>query len=141
MRSWLLLFLTLCFTAASSGCVIHHHHERPPGSQKVVVQKSGPPPHAPAHGYRHKHRSAHGDVQLVFDSGLGVYVIVDVPDHYFHGDRYFKHVKGVWYTSERLDRDWVVISARKVPAGLAKRYAKAKGKKKGHAKHPAKHGY
>jgi hypothetical protein len=141
MRNWLLVMLTTFCAAAASGCAVPHHHGRPPHPRQTVVRKSGPPPHAPAHGYRHKHRSSHGDVQLVFDSGMGVYVLVDLPDHYFHGDRYFKHVKGAWYSSVRLDRDWVVISARKIPKGLVKHYAKGRGKKKGHSRHPAKHGY
>ena len=38
------------------------------GSGRRRVYRHGPPPHAPAHGYRHKQ---HG-VELVYDSGRGV---------------------------------------------------------------------
>ncbi|MFQ5585276.1 MAG: hypothetical protein ACE5GF_00390, partial [Thermodesulfobacteriota bacterium] len=48
---------------------------------KVKSKKHGPPPHAPAHGYRHKHR--HG-VELMFDGGLGVYIAVGLSGIYFH---------------------------------------------------------
>ena len=48
----------------------------------------GPPPHAPAHGYRHK-AQRHG-AELEFDSGLGVYVVVGVPLHYYLDGLYLR---------------------------------------------------
>ena len=50
-----------------------------------AVHKGGPPDHAPAHGYRKKHHHHH-DIEMVYDSGLGVYVIAGYKGLYFHGD-------------------------------------------------------
>ena len=47
---------------------------------KKKHHKIGPPPHAPAHGYRHKHQ--HG-VELEYDSGIGAYISCRTPRHLF----------------------------------------------------------
>ena len=61
----LVLVATVCALSACRGRV---HHHRAPGTT-VVVTKTGPPPHAPAHGYRHKHPDG---VVLVYKSNLGL---------------------------------------------------------------------
>ena len=110
----------------------------------------GPPPHAPAHGYRRKHEQAYhahtGSVELVFDSGLGVYVVVGMSDYFFWNGSYLRISDGRWWMSTYLDGDWRPRDAQSLPGGLRAKYAKAdKGKSKGHAKgkgpkqsHPAK---
>jgi len=40
----------------------------------------GPPAHAQAHGYRHKQVAG---FELVFDSNLGLYVVVGHHDYYY----------------------------------------------------------
>jgi hypothetical protein len=90
----------------------------------------GPPPHAPAHGYRAKHGP--GDsVQLVFDSRLGVYVVVDLPDHYFWDGFYLRVEDGRWYASVSLDGGWEPRSVKSLPPGLRKKVARGKGKGRG----------
>lgn len=129
------------FLAGFAGCVHHHHgrgHASPSVAQRTgpVVAKKGPPPHAPAHGYRHKRR--HDGVELVFDSGRGVYVVVGLHDHYFHADRYYRLAGGAWQVSARIDRGWTALDLSSLPPGLAKqRGARGRGKRQ----HPAKHGY
>ncbi len=91
----------------------------------------GPPPHAPAHGYRHKHK--HG-VKLVFDSNLGVYIVIGYPKHYFYDSRYYRFKDGGWWVSVLLEGRWVSITAAKLPPGLRK--LKGKGTKS--KKHPGK---
>lgn len=98
----------------------------------------GPPPHAPAHGYRHKHHG-HGGVELSFDSDLGVYVVVDLPDHYFWDGYYLRIEDGRWYASTELGGRWSPRSLRSLPPGLRKKHA-AHGKSKGKG-HPAKGGW
>lgn len=110
----------------------------------------GPPPHAPAHGYRTKHRQGGESVDLVFDAGLGVYVVVDLPDHFYWEGRYLRVEGDTWYASVRLDDGWEPVSASSLPPGLRKKAAKAakpkghpgngksKGKAKGHGPAPAK---
>ncbi len=142
----LALVLGLC-SAALTGCV-HHQYARPaphrhPAPSHARAHKPGPPPHAPAHGYRHKHR---GGVELAFDSGIGVYVVVGHPNHYFHDRHYLRLADGAWYISASFDGRWTTVSAGKVPKGLLNKHAKpkkhAKSKKKHHPRHvPAKHGY
>lgn len=95
----------------------------------------GPPPHAPAHGYRRKHPDAHhGDVELVFDSGLGVYVVVGFPSHYWLDGTYYRERSGSFEISASIDGPWT--ASRSVPPGLAgkaKGKPQAKGKGKGSA--------
>jgi hypothetical protein len=130
--------LAIALGASSLACtyVEHHHHAPPPHAVEV---RQGPPPHAPAHGYRHKHPGPAGSVDLVFDSGLGVYVVVGWPGYYWHQDHYYRFVEGAWMISTRLDAGWVSCSSGKVPPGLVKKHAGPGHKGKG--KHPAKHGY
>jgi hypothetical protein len=91
----LLLFAVMLTPFWISGCVHHHYHD--PG-----YSRGGPPPHAPAHGYRHK-QSNH---DLVFDSGLGVYVVLGRPDYYFWDNRYYRYHDGHWQFSADVDGRW-----------------------------------
>ncbi len=101
MRKLCLGLIFLFSTVLLSGCVVAH---RPPEHESY---KHGPPPHAPAHGYRHHQ---HG-VDLVFDSGIGVYVIIGHPGIYFYNGLYLnfgptghwraaKHYKGPWHAKD-----------------------------------------
>lgn len=97
----------------------------------------GPPPHAPAHGYRHKHQHQQQDLELVFDSGLGVYIVVDIPDRYYWNGYYLRIDGDQWYASVNLDSGWEPRSDDSLPPGLKKKHPKAKhGKPK--KSHPAK---
>lgn len=92
----ILLLAVLLLPLLASGCVHHHYHDEPGYS------RGGPPPHAPAHGYRHKQDR----YDLVFDSGLGVYVVLGKPDYYFWDNRYFRYHDGYWQFSADLDGRW-----------------------------------
>jgi hypothetical protein len=102
------------------------------GTATVKNDKKGPPPHAPAHGYRHKH----GDgVVLVFESSLGVYVVSGHKDLYFHKDRYYRLHKSKWQSSGHIEGPWRKSPSNKIPQGLQKNVAetnqgKGKGKNK-----------
>ena len=78
----------------------------------------GPPPHAPAPGYHQVYRGH----DLRFDANLGVYVVVDLPNHYFFNDRYYRFHRGYWYYSRDLNGKWRHYKGRKLPPGLAKKY-------------------
>lgn len=78
----------------------------------------GPPPHAPAHGYRDKHR--HGQ-RLVFDAALGVYVVAGLPYHYFHDGHYYRFHGGIWEASVHPKGPWRHISKKRLPPGLRKK--------------------
>lgn len=74
--------------------------------------KSGPP----AHGYRHKHRSH----DLSYDSGVGVYVVVGLSDHYFDDGLYFRYRSGNWEVSVNLNDGWHLADRHVVPSKLWK---------------------
>jgi hypothetical protein len=128
--SGLAILAAAAFFAA--GCIMHHHH--PPGPP-VVVHAPGPPPHAPAHGHRHKH--PRDRVELVFESKLGVYVVVGHADHWYCDDHYYRAARGAWYVATRFEGPWKLVEVAHLPAGLRVHHAKVKGKgkAKGHARH------
>jgi len=102
----------------------------------VTKDKPGPPPHAPAHGYRHK--NPHG-VTLVYDSGLAVYVVSGYKQVYFHKDYYYRVHKHKWQFSRNIKGPWHKSMDRKVPKKLWQNVAlheddKDKGKGKGKGK-------
>jgi hypothetical protein len=120
---------------APSACISSHHDARVPPGHDAREARRGPPPHAPAHGYRHKQDVQHGGVDLIFDSGLGVYVVVGWPDHYWHRDHYYHFADGVWMVSARIDGGWADCAPGRIPDRLRHKHARAG---KNHWKHPAK---
>ncbi len=89
----------------------------------------GPPPHAPAHGYRHKHQGS----PLVFDSKVGVYVVVGHADLFYSDGRFLRLDTGSWQVSASLSGPWKAYSLASVPPGLRKAHpskAKRRGKHK-----------
>jgi len=76
--------------------------------------KSGPPPHAPAHGYRHKHHKK----DMSYDSGLGAYVVIGKSEVYFDDGLYFRYRNGDWQASVNLDNGWYDTNKKVVPNKL-----------------------
>ena len=105
--------------------------------EPVIIKSGGPPAHAPAHGYRRKH--VHG-MELVFDSGRGVYVVVGVSDHYYHDGHFFRLRSGIWETSPKPDGHWKVVSDKSLPMGLkVKAKVNSNSRIKGNGKGKGKH--
>ena len=92
-------------------------------SGRRIGRGHGPPPHAPAHGYRHKHVDG---VELVYDSGRGVYVVVGLPDHYYCDGHFFRIRGGQWEVSLNTNHGWRPAYGDSIPHGL-----RSKGKSKG----------
>jgi len=84
----------------------------------------GPPAHARAHGYRTKQVAG---VELVYDSGRGVYVVVGFPNHYYHNGYFYRLHGTIWQVSLQPNSGWASVSQKSLPPGLQ---AKAKGKPK-----------
>lgn len=79
----------------------------------------GPPPHAPANGYRYDY---HGH-NLVYDSSLGVYVVIGMSSVYYSSGLYYRHDHNRWYYTRNLGNKWRAYSGRhNLPPGLAKKY-------------------
>ena len=77
-----------------------------------------PPPRSPAPGYHQLYRGH----DIRYDANLGVYVVLDLPNHYFYNDHYYRFHSGHWYYSRDLDEHWRRYDERKLPPGLAKKY-------------------
>jgi hypothetical protein len=110
-----LLSLAIAMPACRSTAVY-----RRTSSPEVVAKQTGPPPHAPAHGYRHKHREG---VDLVYNSEIGAYLVMGHDHYYFHNDRFYRLTNGSWEVSVEIGGKWRTIPHKKVPPGLQKKYA------------------
>jgi hypothetical protein len=110
MRSRFALTLLASFALASPGCLVVDGNGRPPHHH----HHAGPPPHAPAHGYRHKY---HGH-DLVFDSELGVYVVVGLRDVWFLDGSYFRVIGDHFEIGVGVDGPWRSTERSSVPARL-----------------------
>ena len=95
-------------------------------TEEVKQKGKGPPPHAPAHGYRHKHQDG---VELEFDNRLGVYFAVKMPSVYFYNNLYMRLSGENWEVSANFDGPWRPESKGEVPKKLKKEKKKKKKKK------------
>ncbi|PCJ63802.1 MAG: hypothetical protein COA73_05070 [Candidatus Hydrogenedentota bacterium] len=93
-----------------------------------VHRSSGPPDHAPAHGYRKKHHN--DDVELVFDSGLGVYKAVGFENTFYSGDYYYRDAGHRWETGSGIHGPWHEMKTKKLPHGLKNKHKEKKKHKK-----------
>lgn len=128
MSRFAALLTAVVITVTLSGCfgvVVAPH--------SAGMRHAGPPPHAPAHGHRHKHQSG---VVLRFDSGLGVYAVVDRVGVYFHDGWFVRFHDGGWQVCASLDGRWRPRSAEWVPPGLRSKHHAKKPKHRGRG--PAK---
>ncbi|MHC4556001.1 MAG: hypothetical protein ACYTFW_01855 [Planctomycetota bacterium] len=112
-----------CALLITTSCSTLEVHHTPSG--KIG---HGPPAHARAHGYRRKHVAG---MELVYDSGRGVYIVVGLSNHYYH-DGYFYRLSGtLWEVSSQPNGGWASVSEKSLPPGLqAKGIGKGKGKNK-----------
>ena len=125
----IVFLLAVAFVLPACSTVNTHH------PSTVHQPNTGPPDHAPAHGYRKKH--GHDNVELVWDSGMGVYVVVGHDGHFFSNDVYYRVAGENWEVSGGIEGPWKVTSDKKVPKGLKKHKHKGKkdkGKGNGHGK-------
>ncbi len=61
-------------------------------------------PHHPPHG----HVYVYGGVDMVFDSGLGLYIVTGYPDCYFWGGHYYRYHAPYWEYSTGIHGPWRV---------------------------------
>jgi len=110
------------FALSACNTMIHYHRTvAPPAAEKHV----GPPPHAPAHGYRHKHSDG---MQLVYESSMDVYIVVGYSNHYYYHSNYYRWNKNAWQVSSKISRGWARASEKAIPPGLRRTHVCKKGK-------------
>ena len=89
----------------------------------------GPPPYAPAHGYRHRYH----DYDMRYDSNLGCYVVLGMPNVYFSNGVYLRFSGDRWTSAIGVGGPWRIAGSAEIPVLLYK----AKGPKRSHRwKHP-----
>jgi len=96
--------------------------------------RNGPPPYAPAHGYRHKNPDG---VELRFNSDLGVYIVVDMPNVYYYNGLYLRLSGDRWQATSDLKHSWHDEQESRVPYQLKEKKGRGhdkKSKKQGHGK-------
>lgn len=113
---------SICALLITASCSEEVVYRRPVPGPAPGGRGYGPPAHAPAHGHRRKHVAG---VELVFDAGMGVYVVVGCVDHYYYDGTFFRLHDSVWEMSLHPDRDWGPLGHKSLPPGLA---AKGNGK-------------
>ena len=126
-RTFMTRGLAVMSSLGLAGC--NHYFGGPPGHAPAHGRRhGGPPPHAPAHGYRHRHRNS--GVDLVFDTGLGIYVVAGL-GHYFHGGKFYRWHNDIWQVSTHAHGGWHRVDDYAVPRRLFKSKGKGKYKDKG----------
>ncbi len=104
----------------------HAEHRHVPGklkghrrynSHNKKHRRYSPPPRAPRHGHRHSHQ--HG-VDLIFDSGIGAYIVLGFDDLFFFDNHYMRFYDGYWHSADRHDGRWLRANDRRVPHKLRK---------------------
>jgi len=86
--------ISICALLMTTSCSRYGIYHRP-----TVSKGKGPPAHAPAHGYRRKQVAG---MELVFDSGRGVYLVVGLTDHYYHEGYFYRLRGGLWEMSKPI---------------------------------------
>ena len=108
--------------AVLSGCTATNVDIHAQGGPQY--QKPGPPPHAPAHGYRHKNHEGH---ELEYNSKISVYAVVNLPETYFGNNLYIRmSSNGTWLVSTTLRGGWRPAAHGEVPYSLRSYYKKKK---------------
>ncbi len=87
----------------------------PYDSGPALAQGRGPPPHAPAHGYRHKLPNG---AELIYDTGIGVYVVAGLADLFFSSGLFYRFINGSWKASAGPGGPWTRVTIAAVPVGL-----------------------
>jgi len=92
-------------------------------SRKHGHHAAHPPPAHPRHGHRH----SHAGVELVFNSDLGVYLVVDRHNHFYTEGRFYRYAYDGWQISTELEGGWHQVARPSLPPGLAKKHKPDKG--------------
>jgi hypothetical protein len=109
-----LLALPIALLVGCVGSTAVRYDSHPHYEYSDVYYRTGPPPHAPAHGYRHHYHNH----DMIYDSGIRAYIIVGMPDYYYDNGFYFRYSNIGWQFSGSLNDGWKVTDERRVPRTL-----------------------
>jgi hypothetical protein len=109
-----LLALPIALLVGCVGSTAVRYDSHPHYEHSDVYYRTGPPPHAPAHGYRHHYHNH----DMIYDSGIRAYLIVGMPDYYYDNGFYFRYSNIGWQFSGSLNDGWKVTDERRVPRTL-----------------------
>jgi hypothetical protein len=128
-----LIVVLLTAGIALLGCsrTVVYRGDSPGTTITVKTNKPGPPPHAPAHGYRHKHATG---VVLVYDSSIGVYVVSGYKNVYYYNSYFYRRHKSKWQWSHGVDGPWLTSYGKNLPRNLQEKVAKHDADDKGNGK-------
>ena len=122
-KNYLIVVLLASVVIAISACTMFTHHNRmqsPAGGQGYAG-----PPDSPSHGYRYKQSDG---IELVFDSGIGVYAVSGHSDNYYHQGKYYRWNNNSWEASSKISEGWAPTSDDAVPPGLRKTHSHQQGR-------------
>lgn len=120
--------LLIVATSLFAGCVSY------PSTASVSVQRQMPQertleekmePKGPLGQARNggvRRERAMREIDLQYRAELGVFEVVDWPDHYHDGDRYLRWNAGRWESNAELSGRWRPVSASELPSGLRNQY-------------------
>lgn len=126
-------FTTLFLTTAALLCIVLTAASCSDVSVRQTWRKmpgNGLPPHAPAHGRRRKEA---GDLKITYDPDRDIYVVVNLPHHYYYNGSYYRLHNGSWQVALKIDGSWKTVPHKLLPPGLkpkqkTKRPPKARGR-------------
>jgi hypothetical protein len=108
LTSFVFTFICLVLLTASCSEEVVYRHPAP-------SRGYGPPSHAPAYGRRAKQVEG---VELVYDAGLGLYVVVGRTDYYYCDGTFYRLQAGLWQVSPSPNHGWGPLGKKVLPSGL-----------------------
>jgi len=83
-------------------------------------------------GAYHGRTITRGELSLVYDPGVRVYVVESRPDVYYSSGFYFTFTSGTWMRSRAVRGPWEPCSEGHIPPGLRKHRGHDRGRHRGH---------
>ena len=117
-KNYLVVVLLASVILAISGCSVVLHRDRASGREGG--DRYGAPPDSPEHGYRYKQSDG---IELIFDSGIGVYVVSGNSYEYYHQGIYYRWNNNSWEESPQINEGWAPAPEERVPPGLRKAHS------------------
>ena len=115
----------------------HHDHVSHGLHQLQHHGNHNPVDHTPINHGDRRHHQGH---ELIYNSAIGVYLVINQTDIYFHNNRYFRHHRGAWQSAKHLNNTWQAARHKNLPHKLRNsQYKKKHSRKEKHNKHGKKH--